>query len=394
MARLGAQGHPAAPLASNQLTRTMSNVRLDVLAAEHGDALVITYRSDTRGRSVARVLVDGGPATAYETGLKRSIEDLPADDRHFELAIVTHIDADHIDGTILLMREREALGVTFGEIWFNDWERIEMTRGAKQGELLSWLLRTSPASAAPSGDGSMPEAPPSDAPARFALNVNAAFGGDGPVEQALDDRVLLPNGAEIIVLAPRRIELRRLARSWQTTLEREHFTPGTGDVVTERLLGRYTPSSDDTRDGRRQLDTAVANGSSIAVLLLHARRRLLLAGDAFAPVLQESLETLCERFGVDRLRVDAFKLPHHGSAANLTEGLLNRLDCRRFIVSTNGSYFNHPDKETIELIASLADPGRPPTIVFNYRCATTAAYADHPRIRAEYGSDGRAQIEL
>ena len=80
------------------------------------------------------------------------IESLPSDQRHFELFVVTHVDTDHIDGAILLMRDRHDLGVTFGEVWFNDWARIETLRGAKHGELLGTDYSSdAPAAAPPAG---------------------------------------------------------------------------------------------------------------------------------------------------------------------------------------------------------------------------------------------------
>ena len=117
----------------------MTPIRLDVLPAGHGDALVITYGP---ADAPSRVLIDGGTLGSYATGLRQYIEDLPSDQRHFELFVVTHVDTDHIDGAILLMRDRYDLGVTFGEVWFNDSARIEKLRGAKQGELLARMLVT------------------------------------------------------------------------------------------------------------------------------------------------------------------------------------------------------------------------------------------------------------
>ena len=376
----------------------MTGMRLDVLAAGHGDALVITYG---RADRPARILIDGGPARSYEDGLRRYIRDLPEDQRHFELLVVTHIDADHIDGAILLMRDRQRLGVTFGEVWFNDWDRIERTRGAKQGELLGRLLKEQRTTAGegPTHDGHDVPLAGSESGAGPEFGVNSAFGGDQPVVQQIDDRVVLPGGAELIVVSPRPVELGKLARKWEAVLKESGFTPGTADSVNSRMDAKYSPRED--REGREvsrgasgQLDTGLANGSSIAFLLSFAGQRLLLAGDAYAPVLHESIGRLCDRFGVDRLKVNTFKLPHHGSASNLTEGLLSVLDCECFVVSTDGKYFDHPDEKAIELIASMAPPQRPPRIVFNYDVDTTKGYRDDPRIVAEYGSHGHAVVEI
>jgi hypothetical protein len=46
------------------------------------------------------------------------------------------------------------------------------------------------------------------------------------------------------------------------------------------------------------------------------------------------------------------------------------------------------------MIAAAADPGRTPTVVFNYDVPTTKGYRDDPGITAVYGTGGRATIEL
>ena len=82
-------------------------VTLDVLPAGHGDALIVTHGPRSRRR---RILIDGGPAPNYEEGLRAHLLSLPESQRRFDLAIVTHIDADHIDGMLKLMQD-EALGL-------------------------------------------------------------------------------------------------------------------------------------------------------------------------------------------------------------------------------------------------------------------------------------------
>ena len=189
--------------------------------------------------------------------------------------------------------------------------------------------------------------------------------------QRLDDRVVLPGGAELIVVSPRVAELRKLRTKWQTTLEKANFTPGTADCVMQRMDAKYQPPPAAERDASGAPDTEIPNGSSIAILFTYDRRRLLLAADAHTAVLAESIDGLIDRFGVKRLELAAFKLSHHGSAGNLSKELLQRIDCTRFVVSTNGDYFGHPHKKAIEMIAAAADPGRTPTVVFNYDGRTT-----------------------
>ena len=101
-------------------------VTLDVLPAAHGDALVITY-GPAGGEH--RILVDGGPAPTYADGLRTHLAGLDAAARHFELAIVTHIDADHIDGSLILFQDHD-LGLEIDDVWFNGWPQVAAADGA------------------------------------------------------------------------------------------------------------------------------------------------------------------------------------------------------------------------------------------------------------------------
>ena len=147
-----------------------------------------------------------------------------------------------------------------------------------------------------------------------------------------------------------------------------------GPIDVEALLGRpYVP------------DRSVANNSSLAFVAEVHGTAVLICGDASAEVLAASIRTLLSRRGQRRLRVDAFVVPHNGSARNLTRELLELLDCERYLVSTNGSTFRHPDRETIARILAFgrAEPNRPLTLVFNYRTEWTSVW-DDPALKARW----------
>jgi len=363
-------------------------ITLDVLPAAHGDALVVTYG---RPGNTHRILIDGGPAGTYAEGLRAHLEALDPEDRRFELAIVTHIDTDHIDGALKLMRDEE-LGLAIADIWFNGWPQVEALapkdddRGGLQGEYLTELLT--------------------------GRRWNAAFSG-GAITRDLDHPVKLAGGAELLVLSPTPEKLAVLAKDWVGTVTKAGFKPGDSASVAERLSQgkRYAPpraAGEATRGGdeagergggsKLGTDQAPANGSSIAVLLRCEGKQLLLGADAHAAVLTDSLTAVAGHAGTPKVELDLFKLAHHGSAGNITRELLALVACDRFVVSTNGDHFNHPDAEAIEVVGR---PGAatPPTVYFNYLSDTTKAWSDSAAqqrvgIRAVFGDGGHLSIEV
>ena len=149
------------------------------------------------------------------------------------------------------------------------------------------------------------------------------------------------------------------------------------DAGLEDTLGRG--SGEAGADAPFGGDASAANGSSIALLLEYPAAaptvRLLLAGDAWPGVLETSIATLLGDPG-KRLAVDAFKLPHHGSVANLSASLLEHLRCSHYLVSTSGALFRHPHKRALDLILEHhAGPGRP-TLHFNYLTRCTAPWSE------------------
>ncbi|MCG8683776.1 MAG: hypothetical protein MI892_02805, partial [Desulfobacterales bacterium] len=102
---------------------------------------------------------------------------------------------------------------------------------------------------------------------------------------------------------------------------------------------------------------------------------ILLTGDAFQDVLLDGLTQYAEEESLSHVKIDEFKLPHHGSASNISIDLLNMIQTNRYLISTNGSYYKHPDRTTINLICRTHHEGIP-TIVFNYKSETTKLWDD------------------
>ena len=103
--------------------------------------------------------------------------------------------------------------------------------------------------------------------------------------------------------------------------------------------------------------------------------RFLLAGDAWASVLEASISQLLAK-PTDRLSLTGFKLPHHGSVANISATLLGKLRCKHYLISTSGAVFRHPHARTVELLLSDHESQAKPRLHFNYQTETTTMWSD------------------
>lgn len=131
----------------------------------------------------------------------------------------------------------------------------------------------------------------------------------------------------------------------------------------------------------------MANGSCIALLLEHRGASMLLAADAFAPVLASALKAMAQHRGATLpLLLDAFKLSHHGSQANITAELCACLQARHHVVSTNGAIFGQPDDTAIARTILLG--GRNQTLWFNHGNERNRR-RDAPSLQARYAYSTR-----
>jgi len=81
-------------------------------------------------------------------------------------------------------------------------------------------------------------------------------------------------------------------------------------------------------------------------------------------VVVESLKRLLAARHENRLKVGAVKVAHHGSRHNLNKELLQLVRCKRYLISTNGDKFEHPDVDSIARIVKYGGPDA--EIYFNY----------------------------
>jgi hypothetical protein len=197
---------------------------------------------------------------------------------------------------------------------------------------------------------------------------NEAFDGGAvvvPPDGPLPERTL-EGGLTLTVLSPRREELARLRPVWTPVVREAGLDPKVEPPQPEppppglEALGAL--GVDALAEKRTKIDSAEANGSSIVLLAEFEGRRALLCADGFPTVIVGSIERLLD--DGSRLELAAFKLPHHGSRANLHLELAARVSAPTHLVSTDGTQTHHPNAEAIARTIVTQDR---PRLQFNYR---------------------------
>ena len=316
--------------------------RMHALLAGHGDCLWIEYGEEARPH---RIVVDCGTAGTYKR-LQNALDSVADIAGENELLIITHVDADHIAGALPLLVKQEN-SERFNDIWFNGRPHLEPSNmlepfGAVQGETLTRALIDS-------------KAP-----------WNLTFKGQSIAltENGAPRRVNLPGGAVLTILSPSWGKLRAMQKVWDAEVK----NAGLDSTVTAPTPQPTPPGFEAfgfdvnaLADWPFKEDDTIPNGTSIAFLLEYQGKTMLLGADAHPSVLVAALKQLK---GHENLVVDLLKVPHHGSRNNISKELLELVHCRNALFSSNGAYYQHPDKEAVARVIKYSPRG----VALSFNC--------------------------
>lgn len=336
----------------------MPGLSVQFLPARQGDAIWIRWGDRYQ------IMIDMG--TEQVGGqIRDRLASVPADQRRFELLVVTHVDRDHIGGVLTCVADPDTSlpGLEFGDVWFNGWEHLHgravaepksrsaiETMGPAQGERLTKWLR--------------------------GQRWNHAF-DRRPVQRSETDlpRIELADGLALTILGPTPERLAAFQATWQEEVEEalrkgrlDEVSPGlepTGDI--ERYGSSRPPILESVHDLAELADTkyvpdpSYANGCSITFILEWDGRRILFTGDALAEEVTAALDLIDNGNPID---LDLVKVPHHGSKNNVTDDLVRAVNCPHWLFSTDGTRHRHPDAVAIARILRSSRPGNP-TLCFN-----------------------------
>src|SRR5262249_31485160 len=157
---------------------------------------------------------DGGPVTTFDAIIRR-IGAVPSGERGLELAMLTHVDADHVEGLVRLFAEKP-LPVAVRKVWFNGWRQMEQSHhllGATQAEFLSALIVDRLSNRAWNAD-----APPWYVPPKGQL-----------------PSFTLEGGIKLTLLSPTAAKLKIMAAEWKKKVKKDGIDPGDLDAAWDLL---------------------------------------------------------------------------------------------------------------------------------------------------------------
>jgi hypothetical protein len=315
---------------------------LKVFKAGLGDALMLSFIGDDGKKH--NILIDGGMPGEYNKHLKKEIERININDENIDLAVVTHIDLDHIGGILRLFSEESDRSL-IKEIWFNSKKLIAPYINMSHDAYLEVRML--------------------DVPKESKHNLGTKEGNTleeilGATSIRWHNTPLVSSttlyemyGAKITILSPNMEKLSKIDKVWP---------PNLSSKVRDHAESIDTLSKLDFEE-----DESPSNGSSIALLIEINNKKYLFLADAHPSIIVSSLKNL-NYSKSNKLVVDFVKISHHSSKGNTSPELLEIIDCNNFIISTNGKNHFLPHKETLARIVTNPErnANQPIHFYFNY----------------------------
>ncbi|MGP9518135.1 ComEC/Rec2 family competence protein [Psychrobacter sp. AOP7-C1-14] len=355
--------------------------KITMYKADNGDCISIQTENTF-------VLIDGGTAQSFDTWK----ESIVGQFEKIDLLIITHIDNDHTNGIIKLL---EAEGCPeIEQVYFNGVEQLfsALDDTDKPDRRVDIKLNALANECMPSSDkeniGYSEGTSLSYILNKQSLKCNELISGQAIF---IENTKKFDIGAlKFEVIGPDSATLSELKNNWQYKLDERGIRPKIINKSFANSFEAYIQSFENSTADTTLIssvkvnsiaslanepfvpDNSLTNKSSFSFLIEHNHKRILYLGDCHA----ETVISWLDNNQIDKIKVDAVKISHHGSRNNTSLALLERIDCQEYLISTNGKSHGHPHLETLARIAVINQHTKT-NIYFNYDLKNIPTWFTH-----------------
>jgi len=326
---------------------------LEALQARDGDCLLLHYGSDQDRKLI---LIDGGPTGTYKSILKTRLDQLRGTGTlDLRLAIVSHIDLDHITGILDLLRNLHELQSSgkpqpyrIRSLWHNSFEELAgVSKAAVENKAVGAAVSGSPIALAGLEDkvkAVVASVKQGSELRNYAIKLGVKLNAETkgallctPVTGRKIIPIDLDAGLTFTILGPREGELKDLENEW------------------EKSKARAKPKATPQAIAADYLNRTVPNLSSIVILAElktggSKPKQMLLTGDAGGDFILEGLDS-AGLLKDGRLHVDLLKVQHHGSRHSVEQDFFEKVTADRYVISGDGKHGN-PSMEVLQWLSA------------------------------------------
>lgn len=310
------------------------------------------------------ILIDGGTAQSFEEWKNQVIGVV----NKIDILIITHIDNDHVNGIIKLLMDERCPEI--GEVYFNGVEQL-LSNFDNHGQA-DQIDRSLSALATEC--------------ATIDSNVQIGFSEGTSLSYLLNEKKLMcnlifegkaicrdnftsfySNNIKFNIIGPTFQTLQELTDSWKEYLRQKNVRPKIINKVYSKAFEAYLNKAENLIIQNKKISTesfksirslalsefipdpSINNKSSLSFMIEHEDKKILCLGDCHA----ETVESWLYELDIEKITVDAVKISHHGSKNNTSLRLLERINCNKYFISTNGKSHGHPNLEVLARIALI-----------------------------------------
>ncbi|SFA81870.1 MULTISPECIES: AVAST type 1 anti-phage system MBL fold metallo-hydrolase Avs1a [unclassified Bacillus (in: firmicutes)] len=374
----------------------MSDIRIEVYPALEGDCFLISIGKERK----TNILIDGGFAETYNDYLKPRLISMAENGEELNLVIVTHVDADHIEGIIELFKENgtaeNPLIIPIKEVWHNSYRHLNSLKqkgkelSSNEEGILSGIISQGSVVQNKKNNNPNKDISAKDGSTLAALLLsrkykwNSLYDGKA-VNCDNNGLIALTEDINLRLLSPNSESLKRLEKYWFKELRKKKYDfKLTDNKLFDDAYEFFLLSQNDDQQNnesenvsykekkmsldhllskKMNHDNSPANGSSISFIIEYKKKKLLFLADSHPKSIQKEIQNLVNNIGYNPF-FNIIKVSHHGSHRNTSTELLGLIDSPIYLFSTNGEKNNHPNPETIARIISRKGLER--KLIFNY----------------------------
>ena len=354
-----------------------------MLPAASGDCIYLEFPD-----SDFRMLIDGGYAKTYQKYLKKFLLKLAAEGKRLNLIVVTHIDDDHISGIRALLKEngdsRNPKIIEIDEIWFNSLNQCITSRNTEQG--MSFAVKIILKSMCSTDIDFECEYKKQNISYTNGKNLAELIQAGGyrwntsVVNNLVSKGQIVQFGdLKITILNPGIETLTKMGKKWLYHLKQinSNNIEITRDPLFDAAFEGFLLNNEKNIEFKQEnisyssedldwldkyaeykdieMDSKITNCSSIAILIDYKDIKMLFPGDSPIQLFENELPKI----------LDVIKLPHHGSAKNISLEFIKNTKVKYYLLSTDGKrYIDHPGKAVIANI--IKNTGNNTELIKNY----------------------------
>lgn len=354
-------------------------MKINMLPAAYGDCMLIELKKNNYDRFT--ILIDGGTVGSYKKDIKESLENYLKDDCKIDLVILTHSDNDHISGMNCILQNKNIVAKINRVIYnspyaigkkFNLWDENELTKTTspkviKRTKVSKGFHKKNLLEVNNNEIDVNTSAKKANELQRLLFDLDklemnlVVNNGESDIES---------DGIKIQFLSPTEVELKDFFYAYKSENQNNKNSKNILRGNTASYKTDYDIPFEELLNNTEKKKLSKYNMSSLAFIITEecTGESILIMGDSSYDLVMKKLLELKDNNGIlycekNKLKLNYLKLSHHGSICDLDKEFLKIIDCRNFLISSDGSIYGHPDKKLIARVCSVIDNS---IFYFNY----------------------------